>query len=163
MLDSKRSDIRQKVDAAQSRNHARAEPSPTDRAGETAVEAKDRLTSFAKEHPIALVVGGLAVGVLVSSFFRGSPTRKAGRAIGRKTAGLAAIAADLAVSYAHQAFAAAEEARMAAADKLSEIGETVSDNARSLSEDAGDYAAGAADAVRKAGKSASRSVRKRLP
>ena len=162
MLKSKRSTIRQKVNAAQSRNQARAEPSAAGRTDERPADLKKRLTSFAKEHPVAIVVGGLAVGVLVSGLFRGSPTRKAGRAIGKKTAGLAAIAAELAVSYAKQALEATEDARRVAADKLSEIGETVSDGARHLSEDASEYAAGAADALRSASKSASQSVRKRL-
>lgn len=162
MSEAKRKEIKRKVSAAESRNEARAEPKPADRAGEKAIEMKDRLASFARQHPITTVAGGLAIGILVSSFFRGSPTRKAGRAIGRKTAGLGAIVAELAVAYAQRAYEAADEARRSGAGKLGELGDSVSDRARSFSEDAADYAASAAQAARKAGKSAGRSIRSRL-
>lgn len=162
MTEAKRKEINKKVTEAQSRNQERAEPSIGDRAGDRAIEAKDKFISFAREHPIATVAGGLAIGILVSSLFRGSPTRKAGRAIGKKTAGLAAIAAELAVAYAQQAYEAADEARRAGADKLTDLGSTVGENARSLGEGAADYASGAAQAARKAGKSALKSVRNRL-
>ena len=159
MSDAKRKQIKKKVSAAASRNESRAEPKRADRAGEKAIELKDKAASFAREHPIALVAGGLAVGILVSSFFKGSPTRKAGRAIGRKTASLAAVVADLAIAYAQQAYEAAEEARRAGSDKL---GGTVGDKARDWGEDAAEYAAGAAEAARKAGKSVGKSLRDRL-
>ena len=92
MTDAKRKNIERKVTAAKSRNEARAEgPSLADRAGETAIAAKDKFTAFARQHPIATVAGGLAVGILVSGLFRGSPTRKAGRSIGAKAARIGAI------------------------------------------------------------------------
>jgi ElaB/YqjD/DUF883 family membrane-anchored ribosome-binding protein len=162
MPDTKRNEIKQKVTAAENRNEARAEPKAADSAGEKAVELKDKIGSFARQHPIAVMAGGLAVGILVSSFFRGSPTRKAGRAIGKKTAGLAAIAAELALAYAQQIYKAAEEARETGADQLGTLGETISDSARGLTEDAADYAAAAAEAARKTGKSAIKSIRSRL-
>lgn len=162
MPDTKRNQIKKKVSAAKSRNVTRAQPRSADRAGERAIEAKDKFASFAREHPVITVAGGLAVGILVSSFFRGSPTRKAGRMIGKKTAGLAAIAAELAVAFAQQAYEAADEARRTGADKLGGLGETVGDSARSLSADAVNYAGEAATAVSKAGKSAFYSLRNRL-
>jgi hypothetical protein len=82
--------------------------------------------------------------------------------IGKKTAGLAAIAAELAVAFAQQAYEAADEARRTGADKLGGLGETVGDSARSLSADAANYAGEAATAVSKAGKSALHSLRNRL-
>ncbi len=88
MTEAKRSKIRRKVAAAESRNEARSETSLTDRAGEKAIEAKDKFAAFAKEHPIATLAGGLALGILVSGLFRGSPTRKAGRKLGSKAADL---------------------------------------------------------------------------
>jgi hypothetical protein len=162
MPDAKRHEIKRKVSAAQSRNEARAEPATSDRAGEKAVEAKDRMVAFVRAHPIATVAGGLAVGILVSSVFRGSPTRKAGKAIGRKTAGLAAIVADLAVTYAQQAYEAAEEARRAGAEKVDEWGDALGDGARGLSDGAAGYAASAAAAARKTRKSVGRSIRSRI-
>ncbi|MBO0750314.1 MAG: hypothetical protein J2O44_07805, partial [Porphyrobacter sp.] len=96
MTDAKRKEIKRKIAAAESRIQARVEgPSLTDRVGEKAIEAKDKFAAFAREHPIATVAGGLAVGILVSSLFRGSPTRKAGRKLGKTAASLAAIAAEL--------------------------------------------------------------------
>lgn len=152
MTDAKRKNIKRKVTAAKSRNEARAEPaSMTDRAGETAIEAKDKFTAFARQHPIATVAGGLAVGILVSSLFRGSPTRKAGRTIGAKAAGLAALAAELAVTYAQSAWEAAEEARDVGAEKLG-----------GWSEEAADYVAGARAAARDRGESITRALRDRL-
>ena len=162
MTDAKRNEIKNKVSAAESRNEERAEPRMIDRTGEKAVELKDKFASFAKEHPIAMVAGGLAVGIVISSFFRGSPTRKAGRAIGKRTAGLAALAAELAIAYAQQAYEASEEARRAGAEKLSELSAAAGERARSLTGDAADYASGAADAARKAGKSVRKSIRNRL-
>jgi len=162
MAETKRNQIKKKVSAAKSRNQSRATPTKADRASVQEPGVKDKFTAFAREHPIMTVAGGLAVGVLVSSFFRGSPTRKAGRALGKKGAGLAAIATELAIAFAQQAYAAADEARKAGADKLGDLSETMGDNARSLSADAADYAAGAANAARKAGKSAFKSLRSRL-
>jgi hypothetical protein len=138
MTDAKRSEIKKKVSAAESRNEARAEPKSSNQGRGKTAPMNERLASFAKEHPIATVAGGLAVGILVSSFFRGSPTRKAGRAIGQKTATLAAVVADLAIAYAQQAYEAADEARRASADKLSELGGTMADKARDWSYDAAD-------------------------
>jgi hypothetical protein len=151
MPDAKRQNIKRKVTAAKSRNKARAEPSMTDRAGEKAIEAKDKFTAFVKEHPFATVAGGLAVGVLLSGLFRGSPTRKAGRKIGARAAGLAALATELAVAYAQSAMEAAGEAREAGAEKLGDWGE-----------DAADYAVSARAAARDTGKSITKALRNRL-
>lgn len=152
MADAKRSNIRKKVTAAKSRNQSRAQaPSMTDRAGEKAIAAKDKFTAFAKEHPITTVAGALALGVLVSGFFRGSPTRKAGRKLGQRAAGLAALATELAVAYGQQAMEKAGEARETGADKLGD-----------WSEDAADYVASARAAARETGRSITKALRDRL-
>ena len=152
MPDAKRQTIKRKVTAAKSRNKARAEPpSMTDRAGEKAIEAKDKFTAFAKKHPIATVAGGLAVGVLLSGMFRGSPTRKAGRKLGKRAAGLAALATELAITYGQQAMDKAGEARETGAEKLG-----------SWSEEAADYVASARAAARETGKSITQALRDRL-
>jgi len=152
MTDAKRTQIKRKVAAAKTRNQARAEsPGLAARAGEKAIEAKDKFAGFAREHPIATVVGGLALGVLVSGLFRGSPTRKAGRKLGKKAASLAALGAELAIAYAQHAMEAASEAREAGAERLGHWGE-----------DAADYVAGARDTVRETGKSIGQAIRDRL-
>lgn len=152
MADAKRTNMKNKVSAAKTRNQARAEPqSLTDRAGEKAVAAKDGFTAFAKEHPVAIVAGGIAVGILVSGFFRGSPTRKAGREIGKRTSALAAMAAELAMAYGQSALEKAGEARQAGAEALGD-----------WSEDAADYVSSARAAARKTGKSITQALRDRL-
>jgi len=152
MAEAKRNQIRSKVAAAKSRNDSRAEsPSLSDRAGERAIAAKDKFAAFARQHPIATVAGGVAIGILVSGFFRGSPTRKAGKELGKKAAGLAAIGAELALTYAQQAMEAAGEAREAGAETVGH-----------WTEDAADYLAEARDSVRESGKSFAQALRDRL-
>ena len=163
MTEAKRTNIKRKVAAAKSRNQTRAAPpSLADRAGERAIEAKDIFTAFAKQHPIVAVVGGLAAGILVSSLFRGSPTRRAGRRLGRKAAGLAAIAAELAIAYGQQAMEKAGEARETGAEALGAWSASLGKSAQGLAEEAPDYVAGARDAARRTGKSITRALRDRL-
>ena len=162
MAEAKRKQIKKKVAAAEVRNEARGEQTLMDRAGEKAIEAKDKFTAFAKEHPVATVAGGLALGVLISSLFRGSPTRKAGKKLGSKAAGLAAIGAELAMAYAQQAWDASEDARRTGATKLDKLGDTIGRNARGLGEDAAGYAASARAAARSKGKSVTRALRSRM-
>jgi len=159
MTDTKRSRIEQKVAAAERRNSARAEPTLLDRAGERAIEAKDKVAGFARRHPIATIAGGLALGVLVSGLFRGSPTRrigaKVGSAVGRRATGLAAIGVELALAYGRKAARAAGEARSTGAERLDELGDTVGDAARALRRDA-------AAAARDAGHTVGKALRGRL-
>jgi hypothetical protein len=163
MPDAKRKNIKRKVTAAKSRNQARAEPpSFADRAGERAVEAKDKFTAFAKKHPITTVAGGLALGILVSGFFRGSPTRKAGKQLGKKAAGFAALATELAIAYGQQAMGKAGEARQAGSETLSGWSDSLSKGAHDLMEDAPDYVAGARATARKTGKAITQALRDRL-
>lgn len=122
-----------------------------DRAGERAIEAKDRLAAFAKDHPVATVVGGVALGILVSGLFRGSPTRK----LGKQAKGLASVGAELAVAYAAQALAATEPARKDAAEKLGDLGETALKYGKSGSESAQEVA-------RTAGKRIARAIHGRF-
>ena len=162
MTEAKRKQIKKKIAAAETRNKARAEPTMIDRAGERAIEAKDKFTAFAKEHPITTVAGGLAIGVLISSLFRGSPTRKAGKKLGTKAAGLATLGAEMALAYAQQAFEAAEKARQAGAERLEDFGDTLASGTRELGEDAADYAASARAKARRTGRSLAQAVRSRM-
>lgn len=152
MAEAKRNQIRKKVAAAKSRNQSRAQaPSLSERAGDKAIEARDKFAAFAREHPIATVASGIAIGILVSGLFPRSPTRKAGRELGKKAAGLAALGAELALAYAQQAMEAASDAREAGAETLG-----------SWSGDAADYVASARETVRETGKSITQALRDRL-
>ncbi len=162
MTDAKRKTLKEKVAAGQARNRDLGRTTIVDRAGEKAIEAKDKFVEFAKEHPIATVAGGVALGFLVSTLFKRSPTRRvAGRA-----AGLATIGAEVALAYAQQAMAAANEAGRAGADKLGDLAETAGSSARTTgraaAERAGDLGETARVVARDAGKRLGKALRNRI-
>ena len=158
MTEAKRKTLKQKVAAGQARHQDMGRTTIVDRAGERAIEAKDKFVAFAKEHPIATVAGGLAIGVLISGLFKRSPTRKAAG----KAAGLAAIGAELAMAYAQQALAAANEAGRTGADKLGDLGETIGSSARHLGRDAADKAGDLGETARTAARDAGTRLGKAL-
>jgi len=166
MSEAKRQQLKEKIEAAEARNQAKEDRSLAERASEKAVAAKDEFTAFAKEHPFALVAGGLAVGVLVSAMFKRSPTRKLAEKGFAEASGLAAIGAEMALAYAQQAMSAAEEARQIGADKLGDLGDNIGDKARSLKRDAAYLADEAGDNARimkrNTGKAIARAIRNRL-
>ena len=160
MAEAKRKTIKKKVAAAEKRNAARSERTFLDRAGEGAIEAKDKFTAFAKEHPVATLAGGLAIGVLIAGMFKGP--RQAAIKGGTRAAGLAAIGAELAMAYAAKALDAAKEAGSEGADWLGETGKTLGSKAREFSSEASDYAGTARDNAMRSGRSAAKAIRGRL-
>jgi ElaB/YqjD/DUF883 family membrane-anchored ribosome-binding protein len=162
MADAKRKTLKEKVAAGQARNRAKTENTTTifDRAGEAAIEAKDRFAAFAKEHPIATVAGGIAVGIIVAGFFRG-PRRAAVKG-GTKAAGLAAIGAELALGYAQQAIEAANEAGRAAAPTLEKFGGTAKSAGIDAAHRASDAGEAALSATREAGRRLGKAIRDRI-
>jgi ElaB/YqjD/DUF883 family membrane-anchored ribosome-binding protein len=162
MTDGKRQTLKQKVEAGQARNKAKTENTTTvfDRAGEAALEAKDRFTAFAKEHPIATVAGGLAVGILIAGLFKG-PRRAAVKG-GSKAAGLAAIGAELALAYAQQAMEAASEAGKASADRLDGIGDAARSAGKAAADRAGDARDAALAMTSAAGRRLGKAIRSRI-
>ena len=161
MAEAKRKTIKKKVAASQKRNAERSsERTFLDRAGEGAIEAKDKFTAFAKEHPVATVAGGIALGVLIAGMFKGP--RRAAIQGGTKAAGLAAMGAELAMAYAAKALDAAQEAGHDGAEWLGETGRTLGSKARELGGDAADYAGTARESAVRTGKSATRAIRGRL-
>jgi hypothetical protein len=155
MAEAKRQQIKDKVEAGETRNRKRKEPSLVDSAGETAIEVKDKFTAFAKEHPLTTIAGGLALGILVSGLFKNSPTRKAAGEVGAKAAGLAAVGAELAMAYAAQAMSAADSAGRTGAHKLGDLGERLGETARSGTDSATEVA-------RTAGKRIARAIHGRF-
>ena len=162
MPDAKRQTLKEKVEAGQARNRAKTENTTTifDRAGEAAIEAKDKFTAFAKEHPLATVAGGVAVGVLIAAMFKG-PRRVAVRG-GTKAAGLAAIGAELALAYAQQAMEAANEAGRTGARRLDGFGDTARSAGRDAAHRASDAGETALSATREAGKRLGKAIRDRI-
>jgi ElaB/YqjD/DUF883 family membrane-anchored ribosome-binding protein len=164
MAEAKRQTLKQKVAAGQERNRARTKPESTttivDRAGERAIEAKDKFVEFAKEHPIATVAGGLAVGILLAGLFK-APRRAAIKG-GSKAAALAAIGAEVALAYAQQAIEAASEAGRTGADKLDDLGDNARHLGRDAAERAGELGESARVAARDAGKRIAEAIRNRV-
>ena len=162
MPDAKRTQIKKKVQAGQARNKAKTENTTTvfDRAGEAAIEAKDKFTAFAKEHPIATVAGGIALGVLIAGMFRGP--RRAAIKGGSKAAGLAALGAELALAYAQQAMEAASDAGKAATPRIERFGDTALSAGRDAAHRAGDAGEAALSATRDAGKRLGKAIRSRI-
>ena len=162
MSDAKRKTIKKKVEAGQARNRAKTENTTTifDRAGEAAIAAKDRFTAFAKEHPIATVAGGIAIGVLIAGMFKG-PRHAAIRG-GSKAAALAALGAELALGYAQQAMEAAGEVGKAGAKHLDGLGDTAKSVGRDAAHRAGDASEAALSVTREAGKRLSKAIRSRI-
>ena len=146
MPDAKRTQIKKKVQAGQARNKAKTENTTTvfDRAGEAAIEAKDKFTAFAKEHPIARV------------------PRQAAIKGGSKAAGLAALGAELALAYAQQAMEAASDAGKAATPRIERFGDTALSAGRDAAHRAGDAGEAALSATRDAGKRLGKAIRSRI-
>ncbi|BBC72758.1 conserved hypothetical protein [Altererythrobacter sp. B11] len=163
MTEAKRQQIKHKVEAGQARLNARTDPTLGERVSEKAAATRDQVTAFAKDHPIAIVAGGLAAGVLISALFKGSPTRRLALKAGGKASGLATLGTEMALAYAAKAMAATESAREASADTLEDAGDMVGQSARRMRREAELYAAEAADtariATRKARKAISRAIR----
>src|SRR5690606_40295466 len=123
MSDADRTQLKKKVEDGQARHADLGRTTIVDRAGEAAIEAKDKFVAFAKEHPVATVAGGLALGILISGLFKRSPTRRLGSKAGKSAASVAALGAELALAYAQQAMDAANAAGREGAHKLREFGE----------------------------------------
>jgi hypothetical protein len=151
MAEAKRQKKSSSGSAKVNRDNDQGRTTVFDRVGERALEGKDRLAQFAKDHPVATVAGAVAVGVLVSSLFRGSPTRKLGKRAGK----LAEVGTELAMAYAAQALAATEPVRKEAADKLGDLGES----ALKYGKSGGDAAT---EVARSAGKRIARAIHGRF-
>ena len=164
MPDARRKTLKSKVEAGQARNKAKSETTTTmfDRAGEAAIEAKDKFTAFAKEHPIATVAGGLAIGILVSGLFKRSPTRKVAGKAAKRASKLAAIGAELAMAYAAQAMEAANEAGKVGASRLDGLGDAARSAGKSAAHRAGDARDVALAATSEAGRRLGKAIRSRI-
>jgi hypothetical protein len=150
----KRTELKDKVDAAQKRNRAREEKS----FGDYARDAGSGATSFVKEHPITTLAGAAALGILIASVVPG-PGRRLRKQATKRGAVLAGVLADLAITYGSQALEGAGKAARSGQDKLGDLGEVLGDSARSLRKSAGDAADDAGSLSRDAGKRALRTFR----
>lgn len=163
MSDTKREEIKARIAAAQAREESRSSQSLTVRASETAADATDAFTGFVKKHPIASAAGGVAVGILIASMFKG-PRRAAARG-GAKAAGLAAMGAEIASGFASQLMddtaALGREGARRAEDIADTAGDRVRSAGRSASHKVGDAADAARIARRETGKAIARALGRR--
>ena len=157
MSDSQRKNIHEKVQSAEARNQSR-EMTLSDRVGEKTIEGKDRFVQFAKDHPIALIGGGIALGIAISAIFPRSPTRR----LGAKAAGLAVTAADLAMAYSNRARSAAHDAAVDGGDLLEDFSDKMGDTGRHFRRDAGYYTGAAMGGARELSRDARKKLSRRL-
>lgn len=167
MSDTKREEIKSRIAAAQAREAALAERTPGERAVAAASDAGEAFTGFVRKHPLAAAAGGVVLGILVASMFKG-PRRAAIRG-GTRAVSLAALGAEAASAFASELLGDAREvARDAArvgAEKAEDIGDAVGDTARTVRREAGYRASRTADlarvASRETGKRIARTLAKR--
>lgn len=126
---AKRTELKNKIEAAEKRNADRS-------FGDYARDARDGATSFVKEHPIATIAGGLAIGVIIASLIPG-PGRRMRKKASARGAVMAAALADLALAYGSQFLEGAGKVAQAGGERASDLGETLGDSARSASKSAG--------------------------
>lgn len=159
MNDPKRQEIKDRIAASQARSEAR-EQSALERAGESAIEAKDSFTAFAREHPLATLAGGLAVGVLIAGMFPSA--RHAARKSGTRAAAFGAVGAEAVMAALHQALESMGEASRAGVETLDDLGDSIGDAARNARREASYQAARSGESARTvardAGKSITRSI-----
>ena len=166
MTETKRAALKARVEAAQDSVTARRARKFAGRVEDGALEAKDRFTEFAKEHPIVTVAGGVAVGVLIASMFKGprQAAVRTGTKAATKASGLASIGSEIALAFATQMIGNASEAGREGKQKIVDLTDKVGDKARDARRLASHKAANASDAARiakrEAGKTIARALRK---
>ncbi len=153
--DEKREELREKIEAGEARNAERS-------LGDFARDAKEQATDFVKEHPIATVAGGLAIGAILAAIIPG-PGRRLSRRMGTRAVSLAALAAELGMTYGSGLLDSAGAAARNGQDRLEDFGDTLGDTARGLKREAAFRASNASDSAtilsRSVGKKASRTLR----
>lgn len=122
MSDAKRMELRQRIEAGKARQ--------VERSGlaQGAAAARDRLSSVAREHPLMLIAGGLAIGVALSTLLPRSPTRRLSKSAVSMIAGIA----ELGILYGRQAMDAADGASEPTRERLGHIGGAIADGAARL-------------------------------
>lgn len=153
MSETKRKDIKERIEAGEARNAER-----TATFSERAAQARNQAAEFAREYPLALIAGGLVLGIAISALFPRSPTRRIGREVGNKAAGMAAMAAELAMLYGERALGAAQHAGRAGMDRFEDLSDSADQAARSLRREASYLAGNASDGARAMQRSASKRV-----
>ncbi len=151
----KREELKNRIEAGQQRHANRS-------MSDYARDARDSATAFVKEHPVATVVGGVAVGVIVASLVPG-PGRRVRKKATRRGSALAAMAAEIGMAYGASLIDSLGNAARASGDRLEDLGDTIGDSARDLRRHASAQGSAAGEGARRltrdVGKKTGRKVR----
>lgn len=145
-IQEKREEIKARIAAAEEREARLSEQSLATRAADGAAEAGEAFTDFVRKHPVASAAGGIVLGILIASAFKG-PRQAAVRG-GAKAASLATIGAEIASGFATQLMDDAGELGREGARRAEDLSDAAGDRARSLKRSATHKAGDAADAAR---------------
>ncbi len=151
--EEKREELRGKIEASEARNAERS-------LGDYASDVRDGATNFVKDHPVATIVGGVALGILVAGFTR--PGRRIGRRAGERAGDTLATLAEIGLVYGTGLFDRASDAARATGDRLEDFGDSIGDRTRSLRRKAEYRAASAGDSARIASRGLGKKGRRTL-
>ena len=151
----KRDELKNRIEAGQQRHANRT-------VGDYARDARDSATAFVKEHPIATVAGGVAIGVVVASLVPG-PGRRLRKKATKRGSALAAVVAELGLAYGTSLLDNIGSAARTGGDRIEDLGDAIGDSARDLRRQASLQGSAAGEAARRltrdVGKSTGRKVR----
>ena len=151
----KRDELKNRIEAGQQRHANRT-------VGDYARDARDSATAIVKEHPIATVAGGVAIGVVVASLVPG-PGRRLRKKATKRGSALAAVVAELGLAYGTSLLDNIGSAARTGGDRIEDLGDAIGDSARDLRRQASLQGSAAGEAARRltrdVGKSTGRKVR----
>lgn len=151
----KREELKNRIEAGQQRHANRT-------VGDYARQARDNATAFVKEHPVATVVGGVAIGVIVASMVPG-PGRRMRKQATKRGSALAAMVAELGVAYGTTLLDNLGSAARTGGGRLEDLGDAIGDGARDFRRQASLQGSAAGETARRltrdVGKKTGRKVR----
>ena len=145
----KREELKARIAAGQQRHDER-------NFGDQARDAADAAIDFVKEHPVATIVGGLAIGLLIGSMTR------SGRRVGRRAGSLATAASEAAVAFGLGLLDDIEDLAKDSRDRAHEAGDRLGYKARELKREADYYTRSLSDQASTKSRLAGRSLSRRL-
>lgn len=150
----KREELKNRIEAGQQRHANRS-------MGDYAREARDNATAFVKQHPIATVVGGVAIGVIIASMVPG-PGRRMRKKATKRGSALAAMVAELGLAYGTSLLDNIGSAARTGGDRLEDLGDAIGDSARDLRRQASMQGSAAGEAARRLSRDVSKTTGRKV-
>lgn len=150
----KREELKNRIEAGQQRHANRS-------MGDYAREARDNATAFVKQHPIATVVGGVAIGVIIASMVPG-PGRRMRKKATKRGSALAAMVAELGLAYGTSLLDNIGSAARTGGDRLEDLGDAIGDGARDLRRQASMQGSAAGEAARRLSRDVSKTTGRKV-